>query len=260
MNPLLDLDARLVVGHRGAAGVAPENTIAGFELAAGLGVDAFELDIQLTADGAPVALHDDTLDRTTDRTGPVTAITLAELRSADAGARFTPDGGRSYPYRGRDVRVPTLGEVLWAFPAMPMLIELKHASAQEAVRRALEQEGAVERCVVAGADPAALARFREPPFACAASGPETAALYRASLLRRRVEAPGYRCLSVPERWRGLPVPTRAFIAAARRLGCPVHVWTVNDPGAAIRSWGRGAGGMLTNFPAAILTARAGFTS
>ena len=251
MNPLLDLEARPIIGHRGAAGLTPENTLAGFQLAAELGVDAFELDIQLTADGAPVVLHDDTLDRTTDRTGPVAAVTLADLRSADAGARFTPDGGRTHPFRGRDVRVPTLGEVLWAFPAMPMLVELKHPAAQEAVRRVLTQEGAMDRCVLAAADPAALERFREPPFACAASGPEIVELYRASLLRRRMPAVRYRCLSVPERWRGLPVPTRGFIGAARRLGCPVHVWTVDGPAAAERYWKRGAAGMVTNLPGVI---------
>jgi len=253
VNPLLDLDARLVIGHRGAAGLAPENTMAGFQLAADLGVDAFELDIQLTADGAPVVLHDGTLDRTTDRTGPVASVPLAELRMADAGARFTPDGGRTQPFRGQGLRVPTLGEVLWAFPAMPMLVELKQPSAQDAVRRVLEQEGAVERCVLAAADPAALERFREPPFACAASGPEIGALYRAALFRRRLPAPGYRCLSVPERWRGLPVPTRKFIGGARSLGCPVHVWTVDEPGAAARYWDRSACGMVTNHPDRIRT-------
>lgn len=248
MNPLLDLEARPVIGHRGAAGLAPENTLAAFRLAAELGVNAIELDIQLTADGAPVVLHDDTLDRTTDRRGPVAALTLAELRGADAGARFTPDAGRTFPFRGQELRVPTLGEVLWAAPAMALLVELKHPSSQDAVRRVLEQEGAVERCVLAAADPVALERFRQPPFACAASGPEIAALYRAALLRRRLPRVGYRCLSVPERWRGLPVPTRGFIAAARRLGCPVHVWTVDNADAAARYWGRGACGILTNRP------------
>jgi glycerophosphoryl diester phosphodiesterase len=255
VNPLLDLGKRPVIGHRGAAGLAPENTMAGFRLAAELGVDAYELDVQLTADGAPVVLHDDTLDRTTNRTGPVGGLTLAELRLADAGARFTPDGGRTFPFRGQDVRVPTLGEVLWAFPAMPVLVELKHPSTQDAVRRVLMQEGAIARCVLAAADPEALERFREPPFACAASGPEIAALYRAALLRRRPPAPRYRCLSVPERWRGLPVPTRGFIRLARAYGCPVHVWTVNSVGAARRYWAREACGVVTNLPDLMVAAR-----
>jgi len=257
VNPLLDLDARLVIGHRGAAGLAPENTMAGFHLAAGLGVDAFELDIQLTSDGAPVVLHDDTLERTTDRTGPVGSVTLAELRAADAGARFSADGGRTHPFRGQALRVPTFGEVLWAFPTMPMLVELKHPAAQDAVRRVLEQEGAVGRCVLAAGDPAALERFREPPFTCAASGPEIGALYRAALFRRPLPPPGYRCLSVPERWRGLPVPTAGFIRAARALGCAVHVWTVDRAAAARRYWSRSACGMVTNLPDAIREARNG---
>jgi glycerophosphoryl diester phosphodiesterase len=134
---------------------------------------------------------------------------------------------------------------------MPLLVELKHPRAQEAVRRVLQQEGAADRCVVAAADPAALAEFRNPPFACAASGPEISRLYWAAMLRLRLPAVDYRALSVPERHRGLRVPTRRFIALARALGCPVHVWTVNDPAAARAHWGRGAAGMVTNFPGAI---------
>jgi len=65
----------------------------------------------------------------------------------------------------------------------------------------------------------------------------------------------YRCLSVPVRHRGLPVPTRAFVAAARGLGCPVHVWTVNEPATARTLWGRGVAGMVTNVPEVILKAR-----
>jgi glycerophosphoryl diester phosphodiesterase len=258
VNPLLDLDARPVIAHRGASGLAPENTMPAFELAAQQGADAFELDVQLTADGAPVVLHDDLLDRTTDRAGPVAALTLAELRAADAGARFTPDGGRTFPFRGTGVRVPTLGEVLWAFPRMPILVELKHAAAQEAVRRVLQQEDAIPRCVAAAADPAALALFREPPFACAASGPEIGQLYRAAMLGRRLPAVRYQCLSVPERHRGvLPVPTRRFVAAARALGCPVHVWTVNSARVATRLRARGVCGVVTNLPGAMREARTG---
>ena len=255
MNPLVDPAARPVIAHRGASGLAPENTLAAFELAVKQGADAFELDVQLTADGAPVVLHDDTIDRTTDRAGAVAALTLAELRSADAGARFTPDGGRSFPFRGTGVQVPTLGEVLWAFPGVPLLIELKHAAVQESVRRVLVQEDAAARCVVAAADPAALTLFRAPPFASAASRPEIGALYRASLLRRRPPLPAYRCLSVPERYRGLTVPTARFIRVARELACPVHVWTVNSASAATRYWDRGAAGMVTNFPGLIRAAR-----
>jgi glycerophosphoryl diester phosphodiesterase len=255
VNPLLDLAARPVIAHRGASAYAPENTLAAFELAAAQGADAFELDVRLTRDGAPVVIHDATLDRTTGLTGPVRGRTLAELRAADAGRGFTPDGGQTFPWRDRGVQVPTLAEVLWAFPAMPVLIEVKEAEVQEAVRRVLLDEGAVDRCAVASEHLGAVELFRQAPFACGAAGPEISALYRAAMLRRTPAACRYRLLSVPLRWHGLPVPTRGFVAAARRLGCPVHVWTVNDGDTARRLWRRGVSGIVTNVPDVILAAR-----
>jgi glycerophosphoryl diester phosphodiesterase len=254
-NPLLDLSARPVIAHRGASAHAPENTLPAFELAVQYGADAFELDVRLTRDGAPVVVHDETLERTTGLTGPVRARTLAELRMADAGRWFTPDGGRTLPFRDRGVRIPTLAEVLWAFPTMPVLIEVKEPEVQEAVHRVLVEERACERCVVASEDDASLALFRDGPIPCGASGRDIKELYVAVLLRRRLPAPRYRLLSVPLRHRGLPVPTRPFVAAARRLGCPVHVWTVNDPATAQRLWARGVAGMVTNLPGEIAPVR-----
>ena len=226
-----------------------------FELAVRQGADAFELDVRLTADGVPVVFHDATLDRTSDRRGSLGALSLAELRTVDAGARFTLHGGGSYPFRGGGVRVPTLVEVLRGFPEMPVMVEVKEPAAQEAVRQVILEEGAVERCVLASEHHAALQVFREPPFAIAASGGEIGAFYRAVLLRRAPGAVPYRLLSVPERYGGLRVPTRSFVAAARRLHCPVHVWTINDPAVARRLWGVGVCGIVTNFPDRILAAR-----
>jgi glycerophosphoryl diester phosphodiesterase len=254
-NPLLDLSARPVIAHRGASAEAPENTLPAFDLAARQGADAFELDVRLSADGAAVVCHDATLDRTTDAAGPLRARTLADLRTVDAGARFTPDRGATFPVRGAAARLPTLGEVLWTFPRMPLLIEIKEPEAQEPVRRVLVQEDAVARCVAASELTEAVRAFREAPFASAASGPEIAALYRAQLLRRRLPAASYDLLSVPLRHRGLPVPTRRFVAAARSLGCPVHVWTIDEPATARRLWARGVAGIVTNRPGAIAAAR-----
>ena len=254
-NPLLELSARPVIAHRGASAHAPENTLPAFELAVQHGADAFELDVRLSRDGAPVVVHDATLERTTGLTGPVRARTLAELRMADAGRWFTPDGGRTLPFRDRGVRIPTLAEVLWAFPAMPVLIEVKEPEVQEAVRRVLVDEQASDRCVVASEDDAALAEFREGPIPCGASARDITELYVATLLRRRLPTPRYRLLSVPIRHKGLPVPTRRFVAAARQLGCPVHVWTVNDPATAQRLWARGVAGVVTNEPRAMVESR-----
>jgi glycerophosphoryl diester phosphodiesterase len=244
-----------VIAHRGASGHAPENTLPAFDLAVRQGADAIELDVRLTADGVPVVFHDATLDRITGHHGPLSAMSLAELGEMDAGARFTLDGGRSFPFRSAGVRIPALVEVLGGFPEMPLLLEVKEPAAQEEVRRVLLEERAVERCVLASEHHDALRVFREPPFTVAASGQEIGALYRAVLLRRVPASVSYQTLSVPLRYRGLPVPTRAFVAAARGLGCPVHVWTVNDAATAQLLWGRGVAGMVTNLPEEIAGAR-----
>jgi glycerophosphoryl diester phosphodiesterase len=255
VNPLLDLDARPVIAHRGASADRPENTLPAFELAVQQGADAFELDVRVTRDGAAVVIHDESLERTTDLTGLVRARTLAELRTANAGHRFTPDSGRSFPFRQSEVRIPTLHEVLWTFPTVPVMIEIKEPEAQDAVRRVLQESECAERCVVASEHMGALELFREAPFSCGAAGPEISALYRAVMLRRRPPACRYRLLSVPLRWHGLPVPTRGFVRAARALGVPVHVWTINDPATARRLWARGVAGIVTNVPEVIRAAR-----
>ena len=257
MNPLLDRTRRLVIGHRGASLEAPENTLPAFHRAAELGVDAFELDVHVTADDVPVVIHDPTLERTTDRSGPVALCPLERLREADAGARFTTDGGRAFPWAGRGVKVPTLAEVLGAFPGTPVLIELKEPGAQAAVARLLLETGAWGRCVVASNEHAALAAFHGPPFLRGASRRDISWLWLGSKLGASWLARDCLLFAVPTHHRGLHVTTDRFLAAARRRGRPVHVWTVDDPAAAARLWERGVSGIITNDPGAMLRAGPG---
>lgn len=259
MNPLLDFGDRLVIGHRGAPTLAPENTLESFRIAAERGADALELDVRLSADGVPVVIHDARLDRTTDRRGPVAALTLEELQAADAGATFSPDGGCTHPWRGRGVRIPTLAEVLRVLPEMPLLVELKTPAVQDAVRRVILEHDAVDRVVPAAATDAALAAFREPPFRYGGSAREIGRLFWGTAFRLPRPRPRYATLSVPHRYRGLLVPTARFLAAARRLGIPVHVWTVDDPLQARHLWARGATGMVTNVPGKLVRARGELT-
>jgi glycerophosphoryl diester phosphodiesterase len=120
----------LVVAHRGAAADAPENTMPAYQLAVDLGADAVEVDVHLTADGKLALIHDETLDRTTNLTGPIAAMTMAQIRRADAGYHFEAADG-SFPFRGKKLRVPTLAEVLAWLPAgVGLVVEIK---AREAV-------------------------------------------------------------------------------------------------------------------------------
>jgi glycerophosphoryl diester phosphodiesterase len=129
----------IVVGHRGAAAHAPENTLESFRLGVEMGADAIELDVHLTADGQLAVIHDDTLERTTDRNGPVAMLTMDEIRQADAGARFTRDDDSGTPFAGKGHTVPTLGEVLeWLPDEVGLVIEIKARAAPDAVVEAVK--------------------------------------------------------------------------------------------------------------------------
>jgi len=124
-HPFFDLPRPIPVGHRGASGERPENTLPAFERALAQGARILETDVHPTRDGVAVIFHDGELDRTTDGFGPIAARTLAELKELDAGYRFSPDGGASFPCRGRGTTIPTLAEAFAAFPDARFNIEVK---------------------------------------------------------------------------------------------------------------------------------------
>jgi glycerophosphoryl diester phosphodiesterase len=138
-----------VVAHRGASGHAPENTMRAFGLAVEMGADAIELDVHLTADGELAVIHDDTLDRTTDRRGAVAGLTMAEIREADAG------GGQ---------QVPTLADVLGWLPSdLGLVVEIKARSAVDATVAALREHDVHRsgRASLISFDEASIERARE---------------------------------------------------------------------------------------------------
>jgi glycerophosphoryl diester phosphodiesterase len=107
-----------ILGHRGASAYTPENTLIAFQRAFELGADGIELDVTLTQDGIPIVIHDDWVDRTTNGTGPVSDMTLEEIRQLDAGGWFNEE------FRGE--KIPTLEEVLTRVPADKIVnVELK---------------------------------------------------------------------------------------------------------------------------------------
>lgn len=257
MSVLLDPSARLVIAHRGNSAHAPENTIESFAQAVSLGADALELDVRLSADGVAVVIHDATVDRTTDSQGAVSAMTLAELRALDAGARWTRDGGRSFPYRGRAIRIPMLEEVLRAFPDMPLVIEVKTADVAGETRRVLEAFGAAGRVVVGSFLAAAMRPFHDSPIPFGASREDVARLVPLAWAGLRPARLPYRLLSVPLRHGALPLPVVRMARSVRRAGCVTHVWVVNEPALARRLWRGGVAGIVTDDPELMLSARDG---
>lgn len=254
---LLDPLARPVIGHRGNRAHAPENTLESLLEAVALGIDALEFDLHLSRDGQLVMCHDATLERTTDGDGPLALRTLAELKALDAGAKFTPDGGRSFPWRGRGVRVSSFDEVIDALPReLPCIIELKTPAATEPLRQAVRRHGIAKRIIVAGFDAQSTRPLRGAGFALGASTRDVVALLPAALLHLRAAPRHVQALCIPQRWHGLPVPIAAFARALRGSGTVIHVWTVNDAAEAHALWAVGVQGIISDDPGLMLQARA----
>jgi glycerophosphoryl diester phosphodiesterase len=252
MNALLDPAAQLVIAHRGNSAFFPENTLESFEQAVARGVDALDLDVRVSRHGKAVVLHDPTLNRTTNGTGAVSALTFDELQRFDAGYRFTRDGGRTFPFRGRGIRIPAFEFVLSAFPNVPMIVEVKTRDASAEVRRLVERSGAAGRVLVGAFDDAAIAAFRGTAIAHSASRRELIRLFGRALFPGNPPRMPYQALAIPPRSRGLPLPVQRFARMARHAGATTHVWTVDDPAQAHRYWAGAVNGIITNDPAAIL--------
>jgi glycerophosphoryl diester phosphodiesterase len=204
-----------------------------------------------------MVFHDETLERTTDGSGPLAGLTAAELGRLDAGARFTPDQGRSYPWRGRGVTISTFEETVESLPrGMPLIVELKTPAATELVRQAIAHHGMARRVIVAGFDPAATRPLRGAGFALGASTPEVIALVLPALLGRRVGAQAVQALCVPLRWHGIPVPIAGLARALHGSGTVTHVWTINEPAQAMALWQAGVQGIISDDAGPILAARA----
>lgn len=240
--------------HRGASARAPENTLEAFRLGVEAGAGGLELDVHMTRDGEVVVIHDPTVDRTTDGTGAVAEMTLGDLRRLDAGYRFSPDGGATYPYRGAGVRVPTLAELYEEFPEASVNIEMKeaHPGIEKAVLRVVRRAGAQDRTLVVSNRHGVVRRFRRlsaGEISTGASRREITAFYL--LCRGRLERlcrPAYDALQVPVEHRGIAVVTQRFVEAAHRRGVRVDAWTINEPGEMRRLLGLGVDTIMTDRP------------
>jgi glycerophosphoryl diester phosphodiesterase len=234
-----------VIGHRGAAAAAPENTLAGFRLAAGLGAAWVEFDVRLAADGTCIVLHDDRVDRTTDGSGEAAQMTFAALRRLDAGAWF------GAAFAGE--RIPSLSEAiaLLANLGLGANIEIKPA-AGAAAATARAAVAIVQREWPASLPPPLLSSFA--PEALAAARTAAPGIARGLLVgslssdwRSRAEAVGAVAVHCDQR--------RLDRAQARRVieaGYPLLAYTVNLPARARELLGWGLSAVFTDRPDAII--------
>ncbi len=246
-----------IIGHRGAPGHAPENTIYGFERALELGADVLEMDIWMTGDEKVVVMHDRTVDRTTDGSGPVAEHSWDEIRELDAGHYYRTGPVGDYPYRDRDITVPSLREVFERFPDVPILIEVKPNSPEAAVAVAdlIREFDRADNTVVASFHrrPTTALREHAPEIATGASRREASRFMALSIARLTAfYRPAYEALIVPERTRRFHVTSPPVRRAAGLRGLKLLVWTVNHPAQIRRLLEQGVDGIVTDYPDRVL--------
>jgi glycerophosphoryl diester phosphodiesterase len=241
-----------VFGHRGAAGLAPENTIPSFALALALGADMLELDVHVSRDDVVVVCHDPTLERTTNGTGPIRERSLYELQQLDAGYHHTRDG-HDYPYRGHGLRIPTLEALLKDFPLARCNIEIKQADPPivAQVVEVIQRLDAQHRVLLAAEDDTIMREIHHlaGDIATSFSAAEVADFIG------RIQAgawagyrPAGRALQIPPRFNDIELVTTESVAAAHHCGLEVHVWTINDADAMKRLLALGVDGIMSDVP------------
>jgi glycerophosphoryl diester phosphodiesterase len=273
-----------VIAHRGGLGDGPENTLTAMRTAIGNGADVLEFDLWMSRDGHLVVIHDATLDRTTNCSGPVTEKTLEELQSCDAAYFFSPDPAYAnrrdrriyeplpeerlaslFPLRGKGITIPSLEAVFQAFPQRSMVIEIKQntPSLVESFCQMIRQYHKDDQIIVGSFQLEPLDAFRLtcPEVMTSAAMPEAGRfvllekVYLSGLLSTPYQAlqlppsiPLFRRLRLPP----FPVIGWSLIRTAHDRGLVVQAWTINDPEDMKRLIAAGIDGIMTDYPGRLI--------
>lgn len=237
---MIIITTTLNLAHRGASSLASENTITAFDKALEIGADGIEFDVQLSKDGVPVVIHDETLNRTTDGDGNVTDFTLEELKSLDAGSWFAPLFSRA--------EIPTLDELLSRYNSENLLIniELKNAlvpypGLEEKVLSSITSHNLEERVIISSFNYDSLLRCRKLNPAV-----RTGMLYLEELKEPWQKVKELGCYSAHPLFFYLQFPD--IIEGYKRDNIPLYPWTVNDPEMMESLVKAGVEAVITDYP------------
>ncbi|MCA9972172.1 MAG: glycerophosphodiester phosphodiesterase [Anaerolineales bacterium] len=257
-RPFAHQDGVVVLAHRGWSGRFPENTMLAFEKAAGLPIDGLEMDIHATRDDVLVISHDDDVARMTDGDGRIPDYTLAELQQLDAGYRFSPDGGHTFPFRGQGLTIPTMEAVLRRFPDLWLNVDIKQHEPRvvSLFCELIRKYDAAERLCVGSFSNETVAQFRRacPDVVSLATLAEIGWLYGLQLLRLDglFFRGGGHAMQIPPRRKqmgmSVEVVSPRFVRRAHHHGMAVHLWTLNEVDAMRRYVAMGVDGIITDHP------------
>jgi glycerophosphoryl diester phosphodiesterase len=231
------IDRPLVIAHQGGDGIWPGDTMYAFEKAVEIGADVLEMDAHITKDGHIVLMHDEEVDRTTDSTGVIEEMTLDELKQLDAAYQWSNDDGKTFPYRGQGIHVPTLAELFQKFPQMRYVIEIKLTQnpIDQPLCDLIRQHNMQDQVLIASFHDEAMQNFRAacPEVATSASrGEVTAFVLLGKVFLSGLVIPEYESIQPPydpEQSMNIPIMTKRFIREAHAKNIAVEPWTVNDP-------------------------------
>lgn len=251
------LNTPMVIAHRGGS-TLPENTIPAFKHSEQIGVDVLEFDIHMTKDGHLVAIHDFTVDRTTNGTGTVDSFTLEELEQLDAGYYFTDRDGK-YPFRNEGITIPTVAEIFDQFSHMYMNVEIKAqypkdgASEIEAKLWQLIQQYEMEdKVLLASFDQKIINKFNELAHRQVAISGGKNEVTKFVLLHKfflsKLYHPKVDALQVPTKASIFNLKDKKLIHGANNLHMQTHYWTINDEETMRELLQLGANGIITDDP------------
>ena len=218
LRPFLGLEGPLAIAHRGGGAERPENTMAAFEHAVGLGYRCVETDVQATRDRVVVVYHDADLDRLTRHTGPVAARDWRELST------FRVNGTEP---------IPRLEEVLGAWPDLRLVVDPKADDVVGPLIGTLRRTDARHRVCIGSFSAHRLRWVRADAPGCTSCSPSEVVRLRAESWSMRLGTLEANCVQVPPRQPifgdiSIPVVDAAFVRAAHARGLPVQVWTVDE--------------------------------
>jgi glycerophosphoryl diester phosphodiesterase len=257
-KPYFNNNRPLVIAHQGGELLAPSNTMAAFRMAADMGVDVIETDIHITKDGHLVAIHDPTVDRTTNGTGAVADMTLEKLQGLDAGYHFQDlDGEKSF--RGKGVQIPTVEQMFKEFGDIRIEIEIKDSNPPDnydemaqKLWELIEEYEMEDKVLVAAFDQEIIKKFdsyAKGRVALAGGEQEiTRFVIFHKLFMRNLYLPEVDAFQIPQEQSNLDLTNQRLINDAQRSGLQVHYWTIDDKETMRYLLERGADGLITNRP------------
>ncbi|MEH7503352.1 glycerophosphodiester phosphodiesterase [Neobacillus drentensis] len=248
----------LVIAHQGGELLAPSNTMAAFTNAVNMGVDVLETDLYITKDGYLVAIHDPTVDRTTNGHGKISDMTLKEIQKLDAGYHFKDLQG-NYSYRGKGVYIPTAEEMFQSVGNVRIELEIKDDNPPKRLDEIsaklwalIKQYHMEDKILVASFDQDILNTFEKYAkgrVATSAGKQEVKSfVVFHKFFLRNLYTPQVDAFQIPTEDSGFDLTDKKLIDGAHRRGMQIHYWTIDDPKAMKKLIDAGADGILTNRP------------